>query len=323
MPGHPNHELSQAGDAASLNLPRYRGIITPMLTPLSGRDALDVAGLERLLEHLLAGGVHGLFILGTTGEGPGLSYALRRELIERTCGQVKGRVPVLVSITDTAFEQSLQVARWAAGAGAEALVVAPPYYLPEGQPELQEYLEHLVSAVPLPVFLYNMPALTKVVIEPETVRRLMDQPRILGLKDSSASMIYLHRILALRAHRPDWSIVVGPEEMLADAVLAGAHGGVNGGANLFPRLYVKLFEAARRGDLERVRELHALVMRVSEGLYRIGRHSSALIKGLKAALSLSGICDDFMAEPFQRFREPERARVREVLDELQPLLAGC
>ena len=108
--------------------------------------------------------------------------------------------------------------------------------------------------------------------------------------------------------------------MLADAVLAGAHGGVNGGANIFPKLYVKLYEAAKSADMARVRELHALVMRVSENLYRIGKHSSAIIKGIKGALAVSGICDDFMAEPFQRFREPERERVRQILDELNPLL---
>jgi 4-hydroxy-tetrahydrodipicolinate synthase len=108
--------------------------------------------------------------------------------------------------------------------------------------------------------------------------------------------------------------------MLSDAVFAGAHGGVNGGANLFPKLYVKLFEAAKDGDIARARELHTLVMRISENLYRIGKHSSAIIKGIKGALAISGICDDFMAEPFQRFREPERARVRQVLDELNPLV---
>ena len=108
--------------------------------------------------------------------------------------------------------------------------------------------------------------------------------------------------------------------MLSDAVFAGAHGGVNGGANLFPHLYVKLFEAAKAGDIARAHELHALVMRVSENLYRIGKHSSAIIKGIKGALALSGICDDFMAEPFQRFHDPERARVRLVLDELLPLM---
>ncbi|MGO8751483.1 MAG: dihydrodipicolinate synthase family protein [Thermoguttaceae bacterium] len=291
----------------------YHGIIPPMVTPLTDRDALDAAGLERLIEHILAGGVHGLFILGTTGEGPSLSYRLRRELIERTCRQVRRRVPVLVGITDTAFVESVNVARWAADAGADAVVAAPPYYLAGGQSELFEYLEHLVPQLPLPLFLYNMPALTKVSFEVETVRRAMDNPRIIGLKDSSGNMIYFHRVVELLRHRPDWSLFIGPEEMTADAILAGGHGGVNGGANFYPRLYVDLYNAAKAGDMARVRSLHPEVMFISDNLYRIGRHSPAVIKGIKAALSILGVCDDFMAEPFRRFRDPQRAQVRAVL----------
>ncbi len=303
-----------------MNLPKYHGIIPPMVTPLRDCDTLDVAGLERLIEHILAGGVHGVFILGTTGEGPSLSYRLRKELIERTCRQVKGRVPVLVGITDTAFQESLNVARWSADAGADALVVAPPYYLPPAQPELQEYLDHLVPELPLPLFLYNMPALTKVSFDIDTVRRALDEPRIIGLKDSSGNMTYFHRAIGLLPQRPDWSLLIGPEEMLADSIFAGGHGGVAGGANAFPRLYVKLFEAAHAGDLARARALHAHVMTISDNLYRVGRHSSAIIKGIKCGLSLLGVCDDGIAEPFQRFHETERARVRQILDQLNPLL---
>jgi len=293
-----------------------RGIVPPMITPLSARDELDVAGLERLIEHILSGGVSGLFVLGTTGEGPSLGYRLRRDLVQRTCRQVNGRVPVLVGITDTAFIESVNLARWAADVGADAVVLAPPYYLPEGQPELQEYLDHIVAELPLPMFLYNMPSLTKVSFELETVRRAMDSPRIVGLKDSSGNMIYFHRAVGLLANRPDWSLLIGPEEMLADAVLAGGHGGVNGGANFYPRLYVDLYAAASAGDIPRMRALHAEVMRISDRLYHVGRHPSAIIKGIKCALSLLGICDDFMAEPFHRFREPERLRVRALLSEL-------
>ena len=95
-----------------------------MVTPLRARDELDVAGSERLIEHIVNGGVSGLFILGTTGEGPSLSYRLRRELITLACRQVRGRVPVLVGITDTAFVESVNLARHAADAGADALVLA-------------------------------------------------------------------------------------------------------------------------------------------------------------------------------------------------------
>ena len=98
------------------------GIIPPMVTPLLDRDMLDVPGLERLIEHILAGGVHGLFILGTTGETPSLSHRIRHELIERVCVQVRGRVPVLVGITDTSFVESVEIARKAEQVGASALV---------------------------------------------------------------------------------------------------------------------------------------------------------------------------------------------------------
>ena len=293
------------------------GIIPPMVTPLRARDELDAAGLERLIERILAGGVSGLFVLGTTGEGPSLSYRLRRELIERTCKQVKRRVPILVGITDTAFVESVNVAKVAAEFGADAVVVAPPYYMLEGQPELQEYLDHLVAELPLPLFIYNMPALTKVSFELETVKRAMDNPRIIGLKDSSCNMIYFHQALGLAKQRPDWPVLMGPEEMLFDAVLAGGHGGVSGGANLFPKLYVKLVEAAHAGDLNRARELHRLILRVSGSLYRIGRHSSSIIKGIKCALACLGVCDDFMGEPFHRFRDEQRALVQQRLEELK------
>src|SRR3954454_15133593 len=104
-----------------------RGIIPPLVTPLLDRDRLDHAGLERLIEHVLGGGVHGLFLLGTTGEGPSLSYRLRRELVQRTCSLVKGRIPILVGITDTSFVESVSLARYAAEVGASAVVAAPPY----------------------------------------------------------------------------------------------------------------------------------------------------------------------------------------------------
>ncbi len=330
------------------------GIIPPLVTPLFGRDELDVAGLEKLLEHVLSanssgtgispvssdvrhqtsathrqdacathGGVAGLFILGTTGEGPSLSYRLRGELIERVCRQVKRRVPILVGITDTAFAESVNLARTAAKFGADAVVVAPPYYMPEGQPELQEWLDHLVPELPLPLFLYNMPPLTKVSYEMETVRHALDNPKVVGFKDSSGDLNYFKNVAGLLKQRPDWSLFIGPEEKLFDALQLGGHGGVSGGANLFPKIYVKLCEAHRAGDLARAQELQKQIQRVSSSLYRVGKHPSTIIKGIKCTLACLGICSDFMAEPFHRFREPERemieARLKKVQAELSKL----
>jgi len=294
-----------------------RGIVAPLITPLTDRDTLDQDGAERLLAHVLDGGVAGLFILGTTGEGTSLSYRLRREWVEVVCRFVNGRVPVLVGISDTAFEESLALARHAAQAGAQAVVLAPPYYLPEGQPELQEYLAHLTPELALPLFLYNMPPLTKVSFDYDTVRYALEDPHIVGMKDSSGDMAYFHRIRTLLSDRPEWTLLVGPEELLAESLLLGGHGGVCGGANVFPRLYVALWQAAERKELPRVQQLHELVCRVSEALYHVGRHPSAVIKGTKCALRCLGICDDFMAEPFHRFREPERRQIERALEHLR------
>lgn len=300
---------------------KLQGIIPPMVTPLRTRDELDVPGLEKLLEHILAGGVSGVFVLGTTGEGPSLSGRLRRELVERVCQQVNRRVPVLVGITDTAFVESVNLARHAADSGAGAVVAAPPYYMPEGQPELQEWLDHLVPELPLPLFLYNMPPLTKVAYEPETVRHALDNPRIIGLKDSSGDLVYFRGIVAFLKQRPDWSILMGPEEKLLESLRLGGSGGVNGGANLFPRLYVRTYEAFHSGDPDRAQALQEQVRRIGLSLYRIGRHPSAVIKGIKCALACLGICNDFMAEPFHRFRSKEHDLVQKRIKEIEAELA--
>lgn len=288
-----------------------------MITPLSDRDVLDTAGTERLVEHLLAGGVHGIFILGTTGEGPSLSYRLRHELISLVCDQVDGRVPVLVGVTDTSFTESVSLGAYAADAGATAVVLSAPYYFATGQPELLEYVQDVAGEMPLPVFLYNMPSHTKVMFEPDTVRAALEIPNVVGMKDSSAQMIYFHKLQAICAERRDFTLLIGPEELMSEAVLYGGHGGVCGGANLFPRLYVDLYEAAAAKRLDQVAKLHARVMRVSSSIYTVGAYGSSFIKGVKCALSCLGICDDFMAAPFRRFGVEERKRIAAALSQLE------
>jgi len=302
----------------SASLPRpLCGIIPPLATPLVEPDRLDLPGLERLVEHVLAGGVHGLFLLGTTGEGPGLSYRLRCELIERTCEQVAGRVPVLVGISDTSLVEALQLAEHSAESGAQGVVSTPPYYVPIGQGELIDYMEDLADQSPLPLYLYNMPGFTRISFELDTVARLMQHDRIVGIKDSSGLLVYFHRLLQLCARRPDFSVLIGPEELLGEAVLLGAHGGVCGGANLAPHLYVALYDAARQGDLVQLRRLHAQVMRLSTHLYTLAGHTAmAYLRGLKAALVGLGLCEGALAAPLRPFGPAEQQRVQNVLQEL-------
>ncbi len=298
---------------------RFSGIIPPLITPLKDRDELDVQGLERLVAHVLAGGIHGLFILGTTGEAPSLSYRLRRELIDRVCRLTAGQVPVLVGVTDTAFVESVSLARHAADAGAAAVVLSTPYYFPAGQTELTGYIEHVTQQLPLPLMLYNMPGLTKVWFETETLQKLAAIESIVGLKDSSGDLDYFARAITVRQLRPDWSILIGPEAMVAEAMQLGGDGGVTGGANIFPRLFVDLYHAAVARDVARLQELQASVNELQQ-IYEVGKYASRYIKATKCAASLLGLCDDFMAEPFHRFRAPERERVHAIIAPLRERL---
>jgi 4-hydroxy-tetrahydrodipicolinate synthase len=293
-----------------------RGIVPPIVTPLLDNNTLDVEGLERLIEHVVAGGVHGIFILGTTGEAQSLGFGLRCEMIKQSARILNKRIPLLVGISDTSIADSVALANVAAEYGADAVVSAPPYYYATAQSELADFYEVLIPQLPLPIFLYNMPTHTKVSFAPSTIRRIAENPKVIGFKDSSASGGYFQSVMHEFRDRPDFALFVGPEEMMGESVLMGAHGGVNGGANMFPKLYVELYNAAAAKDVDKVRELHAKVMQLSSSIYTIGSYGSSYLKGVKAGLSVLGICSDFLASPFTKFDEENKEKIREAIKNL-------
>jgi|SRR5579872_5242436 len=294
------------------------GIVPPIVTPLAARDELDAAGLERLIERVIAGGVSGIFLLGTTGEGPNLSYALRRQLIELTCRQVNGRIPVLVCVTDTSLAESLALARHAADKGAQALVFSAPYYLPVGPAELEHLIRTIAAEATLPLYLYNMPQMTKVHYNLETLRGLASIESVVGIKDSSGDLNNFRLLMDLARLRPDWRFFVGPEHLLTDTLRLGGHGGVSGGSQIDPQIHVNLFNAFRRGDEAGMAASRQRLAKLRE-IYNIRPNASSFIYGIKCGLSLLGVCNDRLAEPFLPFTPDERARVRAVLEELNLL----
>jgi len=290
---------------------KYSGIIPPLATPLLDQQTVDPAGTSRLLRHVLDGGVHGLFILGTTGEAPSLSYRLRYQLMEQVIGEVDRQVPVLVGVTDSSLEEALTFSQKAQQLGADALVVASPYYYPAGQDSLISFVHQLLEVTEIPLFLYNIPSHSPHVFSQESILQLLDHPQVAGYKDSTGSMMGFHRLNMHFSAYSDKSYLLGPEELLAESVLLGADGGVNGGANFFPRLYVKLYEAAKAGNLELIRKLHQRVMEVSHHLYQDGK---TVIQGVKYGLSYQGICQETLALPLAPLSEKEKTSMHTFLE---------
>ena len=217
----------------------FSGLIPPMVTPLDAKRRLDKAGVKKMVRHLVFGGVDGIFLLGTTGEGPHLSYAIRRELVKETCRLVKGQVPVLVGITETDLEDALAFARDCKTFGASAVVAAPPYYFKLTQAECLAWFTEMADRSPLPVIVYDMPAHTDTVIEPATIAKLAAHGNIVAMKDSSSVIALFNKFrLALEPFKDKFSLFMGPDEAMGEAVLLGADGVVAA-----PPYYFKLTQA--------------------------------------------------------------------------------
>ncbi|NNE78499.1 MAG: dihydrodipicolinate synthase family protein [Pricia sp.] len=292
-----------------------KGIIPPMVTPLKANGELDTVGLKRLVEHLISGGVHGIFLLGSNGEAPSLTYALRKELITKACEYIGRRVVVLVGITDTSFEGSIEIANHSKAAGADAVVIAPPYYFPISQVEMVEYLECLVPKLPLPFLMYNMPGCTKLHLSKETVKKAK-QLGALGIKDSSGDKDYLFELIKEFKNSPEFAIIVGTESFLPDTIEHGGHGAVAGGANFLPALFVDLYEASVDNNRDKISELNQKVDYIYNTIYSVGRYESRITKGIKCALSIMEICEDHMALPLRKFEPGEKEKIKTFLKEL-------
>ena len=297
-----------------MDLP-LKGIIPPLVTPLKSYQELDIPGLERLIEHQLSGGVHALFILGTNGEAPSLSYKLRKEYIKLTCELVNNRIPVLVGITDSAMAGSLEIADYSKQVGADAVVVAPPYYYPISDKDMFNYLETLAPKLALPFLVYNMPSHTKIHLSVDIVKRAKELGA-LGIKDSSGDMLYFYSLIEEFKNSPDFSIITGTEIFLPETIMHGGHGAVAGGANMFPKMFVDLYNASVANDLETISLLREKVLLLYQTIYQVGKHTSRFVKGTKCVLSVMGICNDDMAPPLQKFSLSKRNQIEAYLEQI-------
>lgn len=287
----------------------FHGIFPPLLTPLSDLDTIDFQGLENLVERLLSGGVSGLFVLGTTGEGPSLSYSLRHDLIRETLRLVDGRVPILVGVTDTSMIETLSLADFAAKNGAAAAVLAAPYYHPIDQADLLKYLEDIAPRLPLPTFLYNMPSHTKIGFSIETLRGAFEIPTYIGLKDSSADMDYFRRASELIRPNKRLSLLLGPEILLPEALEIGADGAICGGAHLLPRLFVRIMEAHEKNDAALMTKCKKRLDDLDQ-VYKTG----GFLKAMKASMSILGLCANRFAEPLHPLSDDEVKTIRQTLE---------
>lgn len=302
--------------AGLLNRQNLRGLIPPMVTPIQRDGGLDVSAIGRIVEHLISGGVSGIFVLGTCGEGIALSYRKRYQLIELVCEAARGRVPVLVSVSDTSYEEALDLAEHAYASGAAAVVSTGPYFLSVPMGHLEIYFERLADESRLPLVLYNMPGCTKFCLDPAMVARLAQNPKILGIKDSSGDLKYIEQLIqAVSPHQ--FPVLIGPEEILVPAMRLGAVGGVNGGGVLFPAVYAARIAAYAAGDMELASQADLFVQRFSKQIFPTATGRMAVIEALKQGLAAMGLCQPWVLSPLQPLDSEHRQRIERKIAELE------
>jgi 4-hydroxy-tetrahydrodipicolinate synthase len=298
-----------------------RGVVPPVCTPLTEDGKVDHASLERLIDELVRAGVHALFLLGSTSESMFLTDRERAEVVKTGVAAAAGRVPVLAGVIDAATGPSLVHAEAAVRAGADGLVLTAPFYGRVSQQEIVHHFRMVRAAAGVPIFAYDVPPAVHVKIERPTLVAMAREGLIAGVKDSSGDDANLRAVLLETRDLKSFATFTGSELLVDTAVMMGASGTVPGLGNVDPAGYVRLYDAAVRGDWTAARREQERLFRLFSIVYAadLGRMgwTAAALGGFKTALVLRGwIATNVTTRPLTRLNAEETERVRSVMVEV-------
>jgi 4-hydroxy-tetrahydrodipicolinate synthase len=300
-----------------MNALKLHGIVPPVVTPLTEDFGVDRASLRKVVRHLLDGGVHGLFALGSTSEVVFLDERQRADVLSTITEENNGRVPVVAGVIDTTTDRVIAHARQAQALGVQGLVVTAPFYTRTSQAETMDHFRMIRDAVDLPILAYDLPACVHIKLERPTLRTLQAEGVISALKDSSGDDANLRMVMRDFVAQPDFAVLTGSETTVDYALLGGAHGCVPGLGNVDPAGYVRLYDAARAGDWARARReqerLIELFQIVFQGVPDTSPNASG-VGGFKSAMQLMGLIENrHMSRPNKVIDASRLERIRTIL----------
>ena len=292
---------------------RYEGIFTPTVTPLDEKERVDEAGFIRQLNRLIENGVHGIYLLGSSGEFTTLTNAERERALDIATKTVAGRIPIICCVMDTSTQRVIQNIQLVEQYDVEAVAATPGYYYPStDDADIIQFYQEVAASTELPVLIYNIPSTVKTAIKPHIVVQLADDcDNIIGIKDSSGDWANSINLIALLGEREDFTIMLGSHFALAAALLFGADGGVISIANVAPKESVALYNAAKARDLDEVNRLQNWMIQLSK-MYTYGQG----VSGMKACLEILGVCNDYTTSPLLPLDDTAKAELRVLLTEL-------
>lgn len=260
----------------------FHGIIPPVVTPMLANEDVDLPRLCQILDRFLAAGVHGLFVLGTTGEFYALSESEKQSIIAAAVAHTSKRVPVIAGTGAETTRESIRLTKMAERENADAVAVITPYFINPTQRELYDHYRRIAESTKLPVFLYANPVMTGGNrFDVATVARLSEIGNIIGMKDSAGDLTML--IEYVRESKPRFAVFQGRDTLIEPALVHGAAGAVPGCANIAPEIAVEIYNEFRFGNFAAARAAQARLSPVRLSL------TGTAPGGVKAAMNAAGI----------------------------------
>jgi len=290
---------------------KYRGVVVPMITPFTDAGEIDIPAVQRVVEHIVAGGA-APFVLGTTGESASVHQHDRGDFVDATIKQTAGRTLTYAGIAGNCVKTSIESAKKYFDLGIDCVVANLPSYYPLRDYHMLKFYETLAENIPGPLMVYNITITTHMSIPLDIVEKLSHHPNIVGLKDSEKNDERLEQAVERWKDRADFSHLIGSAALSAKGLLLGSDGIVPSTGNFTPQTYVELYEAAIKGDAEKANELQEFTNELGR-IYQKDRILSESLGALKVIMNELGLCGRAVLPPFIAADEAEQADIKEKL----------
>lgn len=288
-----------------------QGIIPAVITPLTQEGDFNESAMRRLINYLIDGGVHGLFVAGTTGEFYGLTPEEKKEIFQVTMDEVQGRVPVYAGTNGITTRESIMLTQLAEECGVDAVSILTPMFITPSQDQLIKHFKTIARNTSLPVVLYNNPPKTGVNLSAATVAKLAEIPNIVSIKDSSGDLTLTAEYIRLTRGRKDFNVLVGRDTLIYGALCYGAAGSIASCANVAPGLCADIYNRFITGDLK-----GALEAQLALAPLRIAFTIGTFPAVIKESLAFLGIDAGPCMDPVGPMTTEEREKLRKVLIEM-------
>ncbi len=294
-----------------------QGIFVPNLVPFDNDGRINEGELRRLINWLIEKGVSGLYPNGSTGEFIRLSFEERKRVIQIVAEENRGRVPILAGAAENNISMILEACRAYADWGCTAVSITGPYYYKVSQESIEHFFREIARQTPIDIVLYNIPQFSNEISVPVLTRLALDCPRIVGVKDSSRDLSrFLNTLHQVKPQRPDFSCLIGCEEILFPSLLMGADGGTIASAGVVPEVIMKLYQYFRSGNWQEGKRLQLKLLDLINAML----FGPNFPEGFRAGLSLRG----FQLGTTRQLLSPkEKSDLEEIRSQVACLLADC